>query len=57
MITVCKECPKRHPGCHGACEWYKAERKALDKENTRRRTENTAGFDASRHWEYRRKRK
>ena len=35
----------------------KAERKALDKENTRRRTENTAGFDASRHWEYRRKRK
>ena len=57
MITVCKDCPKRHPGCHGTCEWYKAERKALDTENARRRTENTAGFDASRHWEYRRKRK
>ena len=42
MITVCKDCPKRHPGCHGACEWYKAERKALDAENTRRGTENTA---------------
>ena len=57
MITVCKDCPKRHPGCHGTCEWYKAERKALDAENARRRTENTVGFDASRHWEYRRKRK
>lgn len=57
MIAVCKDCPKRHPGCHGDCEWYKAERKALDTENARRRTENTAGFDASRHWEYRRKRK
>ena len=42
MITVCKDCPKRHPGCHGACEWYKAERKALDKENTRRRNESAA---------------
>lgn len=57
MITVCKDCPKRHPGCHGACEWYKAECKALDTENARRRTENTVGYDASRHWEYRRKRK
>jgi hypothetical protein len=42
MITVCKDCPKRHPGCHGECEWYKAERKALDKENIRRRNESTA---------------
>lgn len=57
MITVCKDCPKRHPECHGACEWYKAERQALDKENTRRRTENTTGYSTSRHWEYRRKRK
>ncbi len=42
MITVCKDCPKRHPGCHGDCEWYKAERKALDMENARRRNENAA---------------
>ncbi len=42
MITVCKDCPKRHPGCHGDCEWYKTERKALDKENTRRRNEIAA---------------
>ena len=42
MITVCKDCPKRRPGCHGDCEWYKVERKALDKENTRRRNESAA---------------
>ena len=52
MITVCKDCPKRHSGCHGDCEWYKAERKALDMENARRRTENTAGYNASSHWNY-----
>lgn len=42
VIIVCKDCPKRHPGCHVDCEWYKAECKALDKENTRRRNEITA---------------
>ena len=42
MITVCKDCPKRHPGCHSECEWYKTERKALDRENTRRRNEIAA---------------
>lgn len=52
MITVCKDCPKRRPGCHGDCEWYKVERKALDRENARRRTENTAGYNASSHWNY-----
>lgn len=27
-ITCCMECkpPKRHPGCHGSCEQYIAER-------------------------------
>ena len=52
MITVCKDCPKRHPGCHGDCEGYKAERKALDKENARRRNESAAKYAAASNWCY-----
>ncbi|MCR0403046.1 hypothetical protein MKD05_15485 [[Clostridium] innocuum] len=52
MITVCKDCPKRHPGCHGDCEWYKAERKALDMENMRKRAENAALDSVSGKWNY-----
>ena len=52
MITVCKDCPKRHPGCHGECEWYKAERRALDKENIRRRNESAAKDAAASNWCY-----
>ena len=29
-IQSCKGCTNRHVGCHGTCETYKAERKALD---------------------------
>lgn len=52
MITVCKDCPKRYPGCHAGCEWYKAERMALDKENARRRAENAAKDSVSSSWCY-----
>ena len=45
MITVCKDCPKRHVGCHGECTLYKTERRLLDKENARKRAENAA-FDS-----------
>lgn len=33
-ITCCKDCvpPKRHPGCHGSCPEYIAERAELDKQ-------------------------
>ena len=27
---TCKGCPDRHPGCHGKCEKYIAEKKAWD---------------------------
>lgn len=57
MITVCKDCPKRHPGCHSECEWYKTERKALDRENTRRRNEIAAICSINNKWSYGRKSK
>nr|DAN43533.1 MAG TPA: hypothetical protein [Caudoviricetes sp.] len=57
MITVCKDCPKRHPNCHGNCEWYKAERRALDAENKAKRTENTIGMSCSAHWNYSKRRR
>ena len=34
----CKDCPDRHPGCHAACEKYKAEKaahEAIRAENAR----------------------
>lgn len=57
MITVCKDCPKRHPKCHGSCEWYKAERRALDAENKARRIENSKGVYCSSHWNYSKRRR
>lgn len=30
VITCCKDCPDRYPGCHGQCEKYKAERAVYD---------------------------
>lgn len=34
VIKCCKECvaPKRHPGCHGTCEEYLAERAEYEKQ-------------------------
>lgn len=57
MITVCKDCPKRHPKCHGVCEWYKAERRALDAENKAKRIENTIGMSCSTNWNFNRKKR
>lgn len=52
MITVCKDCPKRYQGCHDKCEWYKAELNALHKEKQQIRSENAAGYIASKNWCY-----
>lgn len=52
MITVCKGCQKRYPGCHNGCEWYKAEKRATEEENKRRRNDNEAGYIASTNWSY-----
>lgn len=30
MRAPCKDCPDRHPGCHGQCEAYKAFRAQRD---------------------------
>lgn len=30
VITCCKDCPDRYPGCHGKCEKYINERSAYD---------------------------
>lgn len=37
LNATCKDCTKRHIGCHAHCEDYKAFRKQLDEENIRRR--------------------
>lgn len=52
MITVCKECPKRHPGCHGDCALYKTERKLRDEENARKRAESNAIASVYNKWRY-----
>lgn len=52
MITVCKDCPKRHVGCHGYCTLYKTEHKLLDKENARKRAESAAYDSVSNAWNY-----
>lgn len=57
MITVCKGCPKRYPGCHGDCEWYKAERKTQDRQNEAKRNESAAICSVSNKWNYGRKRR
>jgi hypothetical protein len=43
----CKDCEKRHDGCHGHCEDYKAVREWLDGVNALRRKEK------EREWAYR----
>lgn len=30
IITCCKDCPDRYPGCHGKCEKYIKERSDYD---------------------------
>lgn len=30
MIYSCKDCGDRHPGCHGTCEKYKADKAQHD---------------------------
>lgn len=30
IITCCKDCPDRYPGCHGKCEKYIKERADYD---------------------------
>jgi hypothetical protein len=32
IITCCKDCPDRYPGCHGSCEKYKEQRAKYDAE-------------------------
>lgn len=36
-IKCCYKCEKRHEGCHGTCEDYLRERKALDEYNEEQR--------------------
>ena len=36
MDNYCKDCLKRHIGCHGECDLYKAYRKWLDEVNEER---------------------
>lgn len=33
-ITCCKDCPDRHPGCHGKCEKYIQQRSEYDAEKS-----------------------
>jgi len=36
LKCCCKECEKRHPGCHGHCEDYKEFRERCDEVNRNR---------------------
>ena len=38
-IECCKDCPDRHPGCHGHCERYKKERAEYDETMSAKRHE------------------
>lgn len=29
-ITCCKDCPNRHPGCHGSCNKYQEQKAEYD---------------------------
>lgn len=49
---VCKDCQKRHIGCHGNCEWFKAYNRAKEKERKRRHDEAIANDSASSNWCY-----
>ena len=41
-IECCKDCPKRHAGCHATCEDYKREIEELDELRTVIRAEKNA---------------
>ncbi len=47
-ITVCKDCPERHPGCHATCEKYINQRAEYDayKEEQRKQMEIKHGLNA-----------
>ena len=38
MVAPCKDCEKRHLGCHSSCEEYQEFRKAKDLDNAAKRT-------------------
>ena len=46
VITCCKDCPDRYPGCHSSCEKYKAQRAEYDaqKAECMKRFEVAAGL-------------
>lgn len=54
IIECCHHCkpPKRHPGCHGQCPEYKAERatydEKMDAEKARRRLSNALNTETGR---------
>lgn len=50
--VVCKDCQKRHIGCHGGCEWFKAYNRAKEKERKRRHDEAIANDSTSSNWCY-----
>lgn len=37
MNPPCKDCPNRHPGCHGSCEKYQIWRKEWEQLKERER--------------------
>ena len=37
MNPPCKDCPNRHPGCHGSCEKYQTWRKEWEQLKERER--------------------
>ena len=44
LRAPCKDCPDRHPECHGRCEKYLAFRAERDKYNEARRIEKQIGL-------------
>lgn len=48
MKNPCKDCMKRHEGCHGSCDAYISWRAWLDEINLRRRRENKVNDDYAR---------
>ena len=39
-ITCCRDCDRRHCGCHSICEEYKRQRKELDEYKVRAAEQN-----------------
>lgn len=50
--VLCKDCPKRHIGCHGTCEWYLAYNRVREKERKRRHADSIAKDSTSSNWCY-----